>query len=215
MTTLKLGALVGHRVRELRDQYGLSQSDLAYALGAEGSKWTRSAIAMLENEGVRGDRLGDIAALCAVFNLDVLGLIFKPGQRPEGDVDVRAMGVVKADWLLSALEGDLAPYENETLSTLGPQIGVDSPESARQLAKQANMTPEALYEFAANLGRRLQAPATNSPTGLRDWLAGVTSDMPQRTIAAKRGHAARLIVWATKQTPEVLDEWVAQRTGEE
>jgi transcriptional regulator with XRE-family HTH domain len=213
--TPKLGALVGQRVRELREQYGMSQAGLADALGVEGSKWTRSAIAMLENDGVRGDRLGDLAALCAVFNLDLLGLVFAPGLRPTGQVVVKAMGVVEAEWLLSALEGNLAPFEYDTGNPLGPQIGVDSPESARQLAKQANMSIEAMYEFAAVLSARLGAPRDRGPAGLRDWLAGISAGMPRSTISAKRGHAARLIVWASGQTPEALDKWITQRTSEE
>ncbi len=214
-TTPTLGALVGMRVRELREQYGMSQAGLAHALGTEGSKWTRSAVAMLENEGVRGERIGDLAALCAVFNLSLLSLLFDPEGRPTGGVAVRGMGTVNADWLLTALMGELAPFEHDTYNPLGPQIGVDSPESARQLAKLANMPTEAMYDFAASLSLRLNAQGAESPAALRDWLARVTTDMPQGTISAKRGHAARLIVWATRQTPEALNQWIEQRITED
>lgn len=210
-----LGELVGQRVRDLRMQYGMSQAGLVHALGIEGSHWTRSSVAMLEAKGVRGERIGDLAVLCAVFNLDLLSLLFDPEGRPSGEVEVRGMGTVQADWLLTALMGDLAPYEPNGNPRLGPQIGVDRPEVAERLAESADLEVKEMYEVCAELSRRLGAGDASSPAALRDWLANIDPDMPHSTISAKRGHAARLLVWAVRQAPEQIDQWIAQRKAGE
>jgi transcriptional regulator with XRE-family HTH domain len=212
---MTMGELVGQRVRDLRLQYGMSQAGLVHALQIEGSHWTRSSVAMLEAKGVRGERIGDLAALCAVFNLNLLNLLFDPEGRPSGKVEVRGMGPVKADWLLSALMGELAPLEPASDFRLGPQIGVDRPEVAERLAQSAGVDIDEMYEFCTDLSRRLGARDVSGPSGLRDWLANLKPDMPQSTIAAKRGHAARLLVWAAQQSTEEIDRWIAQRKAGE
>ena len=64
----------GQRVRELRQERGWSQTDLARRLGAYGFDLTQTTVAKLER-GARPIRLNEVAALADIFGVPVSDLV--------------------------------------------------------------------------------------------------------------------------------------------
>ena len=60
----------GHRFRELRNERGWSQEDLAERMKAFGLRWSQATVTRLE-AATRPIRLNEVAALAAAFGLNL------------------------------------------------------------------------------------------------------------------------------------------------
>jgi transcriptional regulator with XRE-family HTH domain len=73
-TRLDIERAVGARVREMRRARGISQAQLGQAMGTLGYPMEQPTVYKLEN-GTRPLRLNEVAALAAVFEVDVMDLL--------------------------------------------------------------------------------------------------------------------------------------------
>lgn len=176
-----LGMTVASNVKALRSARAWSQKDLAERLTQIGGSWNRQTLGMLESRGVRAERLGDLYMLCAAFGVPLSRLL-------EGDAKVEvvpAHHVKLADVheTLAAARPDPAPVPTNSPGSLR----ADDPEEVRRLAQRLDMSIEELRSRT----REVTDGVEDSPSVVRDFLAGIDASTPRQTARAKRGHATR------------------------
>lgn len=90
--------IVGRHVRALRQAAGLSQRDLAEAMGVD-FRWDRNTVAMVE-AGRRRLALDELTALAAYFDLPPVALITGPGTSlMYQEVQLGGRSLPARDWL--------------------------------------------------------------------------------------------------------------------
>jgi transcriptional regulator with XRE-family HTH domain len=167
-----VGRLIGHNLREIRGERGLTQEEAAVALQAVGLPWTRAHVASLES-GRREDlTLGELLLLCAAFRAPLLRWFKEdePGMIRLGDgaaaagVDIRAVltGQNPADLLGPVLTQE--PLHSDVEMHAARRLGV-APAEVRTMARrlwgrtlieerEARLDQEASHAAGPAKGRR-------------------------------------------------------------
>ncbi|MGQ3109993.1 MAG: hypothetical protein ACT6RI_12575 [Aeromicrobium sp.] len=93
-----LGLVVGQNVASYRRELGWSQLDLVQRLNETGQSWSSSSLSLLETRGSRGERISDLAALCAVLDVSLASLLHGPSE-----VETQSGSVVALEWVVASL----------------------------------------------------------------------------------------------------------------
>jgi hypothetical protein len=163
----------------------MTQSELLLRLLAFDQSWTRAAVGMLESKGVRGERMTDVAVLCAALGVPLNDLLVGTG-----DVQLRDGAPRSPDWVIDALAGNLsyeliphAPGSGQTRRALN--VGVDDKDEARRIAKSLAIPLETLCDFVES------RTAQRSPTVFRDFLGGLEPSDAREDAKIKRAQGTR------------------------
>lgn len=103
--THPLSALVGGRVRKLREERGWTQDQLAGHLRMIGLNWPRSTVAKLER-GERAVSLEELLLVAMIFDLPIADLV--PGTADE--IALTPLSSVRAGDLSAFLRGEVTPH---------------------------------------------------------------------------------------------------------
>lgn len=147
---------------------------------------------MLESRGIRGERILDLAALCAALEVPISELL-------KGDSHVEAddPSVDPAPgWVAAALEGRVRDSTSQTPLRAGLVQGIakDDPEDVSRLARGFDIEIDLLRKFSETVSGQ------PSPTVLRDYLAQLLPDMSREEARIARGRASR-------ELKSLLDLW--------
>lgn len=192
-----LSEVIGGNVKRLRAERNWTQRDLANAMRSLGGTWARTTVGLLESDGVRAERLSDLAVLCAVFQVPLSELLAGDGDVQLKDKNVRTLG-----WLRASIAGD--DHTEIASSVNGSQRGHD-PDADAEIARVVRMktgeAQAALTRWLDDDSQDLAIEATHSQwlaslSGFRDLLANVSdvgTSTTDRSAQARRGHATRTI----------------------
>lgn len=184
MAVEPLSQVIGRRVRDLRIERGWSQRELAAALTELGSDWTRARVGQLETDGVRGDRLLDVALLCAALRVD-LGTLLEVDAAVGSDEHPHPLAWVKSQ-LLEPADVPATTVEPDLIDPA--QIGADDEAEVARLAQRAGRDTAQLRLWVA------AQYDDNEPLAVRDALAQIDPTTTRRAAQAKRGHASRRLL---------------------
>lgn len=195
---LALAELIGANVKRLRTAREWSQRDLLMSLRNEDANWSRATVGLLESDGIRGERLSDLAALCAALQVSLWDLLDGAGE-----VALRDGNVKDVDWVARSLRGKHSAADGVP-DLLG--IGRHDPDLTLEWARKVGLTPNKFESFLGVLAEYLgiSLHPLGSASVLRDSMAGVRVGMTRETVRAKRGHATRKILKAAeiyRETP--------------
>jgi transcriptional regulator with XRE-family HTH domain len=174
---------IGSRVRDIRLARGWTQRELAAQLETHGGKWTRAQIGLLETEGVRAERLGDLLVLCSALNVSLENLLH------DRDTDVVVNGeVFSVATLAAALTGSDADPRPLRTDEIDPElIGSRDLAAEAALARRAGLS---LGELEERMSELFGADASFA----RDAIAELSADTTRREARALRGRASRQLL---------------------
>lgn len=182
MKTETLAKHIGGRVRALRLSRGWTQRDLASKLEMSGGEWTRARVGLLETDGVRADRLGDVLVLCSALDVGLETLLLGDST----DVVVNDQ-VWPVESLLAALRGP-GTHTRPPRSEIDPSlIGASDRTAEARLAERVGLS----YDDFDAMVRQIYLGV--SASFARDAIAGLNEDTPKREAQARRGRASRKI----------------------
>lgn len=178
---------IGSRVREIRLKRGWTQRDLAAQLEAHGGRWTRAQVGLLETQGVRAERLGDVLTLCSALDVGLETLL--NDDRAEVLLNGNALPIMS---LLAAMNGPDEDPRLPLVDQIDPTlIGSPDPSAAMGLAQRANLSVEETLE-------KLKELYGTDASFARDAIAELTADTTRREARALRGRASRRMLEAIR-----------------
>ena len=192
MSHPELTEVIRRNMLRLRTERGWSQRHLSVLMRGQGIRqWTPNAVAQIEGGRQRADRIADVAALCAVFAITVTELL-ECNERVVLDGGEQ----VSVATLVSALDGRLTPPE---IADLGALDTLDRYDAERKAAHVLGLDQMEFHDLCHEV---FILPGGISFTEYRDRHAGITEDMADSSVRARRGHATRELLMQMKQ---VLD----------
>lgn len=227
-----IAAAVGRRVRDLRQEAGARQQDVAMAARRWGLAWSQSSVATLESGG-RDLSLGEFAALLPTMSL-VLGRTVNATDLLDGDDPVRLTPDCVVPGGLDDVWGTFIAERVPAATYQAPQSmpaeAVDAATAARvhrmyetvwrtrtrdYLSAESTATDDAEQKAA----RKLNVPAEwiavaahsiwgHGLTFERDRLVDVEagSGADPRTVQARRGHVTRSLLRQIAPVVEAIRE---------
>ena len=200
---------VALRLHLLRQERGWSQSRLATEVRRQGLTWSPGTVAQIEAGVQRADRLAELMALCAAFEVSLAELLGEEG--PPG-------GLLLPDGREVPLSAAQAALRGVPMEGAGEVPKEDDPYEVARLSRKAGMDPEEFRFYFEKRFRRkfvlylrdelvmwhMQLPKPVSwidcyrqvqPEEGRRWFV-IPGDNP--SFRAMRGHATRWIISEVK-----------------
>lgn len=207
---LTLQGLLSKRLREVRIERGLSQDDLARAMGSYGFRWAGATVAAIET-GRRNLSIEEVLVLPLLLGCELAQLLDDPMNNRVALNEQKAV-------LTQALRGVVTGLAFQVTEDMRrPLLAIDRPsidEDVRHALKVAHAADEGLLAVLVDLSRRQEAErkaakslgisaAEVATYSLYLWSRGLTEEREHRLTttdevalneAALRGHITRTLL---------------------
>lgn len=175
---LTVGQVVGRNLRQLRQDRSQTQDDAARFLRSQGLEWTRDNVASLESGRRESVDVAALLSLSAAYDVPLTRWFEGEGFVSIGAdtwMELRdlAHGLDKGQWTVTVV--------GERLERVVVGQGADADAA---VAERLEVPVSDVLRLAAQLWNR-------TVTEEREARLGDSSDLPMRTVQARRGHITR------------------------